>query len=323
MCPKTNFACAAPMSAYLAKNDECCPTYECKCPPLKDCPPSPAPTCRPGFIAKSVADECGCLKYEVDCVVPENKCKFTMASGEVKIYEIGQTWKVPGKPCESYECVAGTPATVQRQVTSCETKCALGYQYKPEIGKCCGKCVPVGCVVNGTVYKNGEAVPATEACTTATCFVDTMYGSSVSTSQIRCKNSIELPVCKKGEAQRVPGACCDHCRPAAPTKECAPCVARLVFTRAEDTVGYFRTSINGQICENKGQLADLRECSGYCSSAFKYFAVMNKYQNDCQCCQAQTTEKRVVELTCMDGSKVTREYDVPTSCGCGTCTGRR
>ena len=102
---------------------------------------------------------------------------------------------------------------------------------------------------------------------------------------------------------------------------CQTCAPRLVFGQPENSVGFFKVMDNLELCKNLDVIKDLNECSGYCGSKSSYTSVMHGFTNNCNCCQATASVKKAIELTCTSGRKITKTYEVPTACGCSTCTG--
>ena len=102
---------------------------------------------------------------------------------------------------------------------------------------------------------------------------------------------------------------------------CQTCAPRLVFGQPEHSVGYFKVMDNLELCQNLDVIKDLRECSGYCGSKSSYTTVMRGFKNNCNCCQSTTSVKKTIELTCANGRKISKTYQVPTACGCSSCAG--
>lgn len=104
---------------------------------------------------------------------------------------------------------------------------------------------------------------------------------------------------------------------------CSECAPRLMFGQSSLSVGYFKVSKNGVMCQNTDPINDLRECSGYCMSKAKYTSVMQGFSNNCNCCQPEKTVTKTIQLSCTDGSTMSKTYTVPESCHCNTCSGSR
>jgi len=103
--------------------------------------------------------------------------------------------------------------------------------------------------------------------------------------------------------------------------QCSTCQPRLMFREPTRSVGFFKvTNPNGVSCQNKAPVQDLMECSGYCSSAAQYTAIMQGFSNKCNCCQPTSTTSKTVQLTCTDGTTIDKTYSVPNTCGCSACT---
>uniref|UniRef100_A0A8P4K1H7 Mucin 5f n=1 Tax=Dicentrarchus labrax TaxID=13489 RepID=A0A8P4K1H7_DICLA len=110
-------------------------------------------TCRPLFCPTEPPVSCdqeGQVKVTdtVDCCVTAftNICICV----DLLFIQIGE--KVPMKPCETCVCT-NKPDTgsslhqIDCELKPCDTFCPLGYEYQHTPDKCCGKCVPIGCVV--------------------------------------------------------------------------------------------------------------------------------------------------------------------------------
>ncbi|KAJ3643777.1 hypothetical protein Zmor_026489 [Zophobas morio] len=85
-----------------------------------------------------------------------------------KIYKVGEKWTKENDVCTIYECVNITTGVhKETQVTTCDTKCDLGFEYMaaaPETKECCGSCKPYACVVDGVVYKVGHEWTSPDFC---------------------------------------------------------------------------------------------------------------------------------------------------------------
>jgi len=102
---------------------------------------------------------------------------------------------------------------------------------------------------------------------------------------------------------------------------CAACSPRLMFGQPAASVGFFKvTNSKGISCHNNDPIPDLKECSGYCQSRAKYTQIMHGFNNQCNCCQPSATTVRSVQLQCDDGSTMSKNYTIPSSCGCSACS---
>ncbi|XP_066543138.1 apomucin-like [Amia ocellicauda] len=90
--------------------------------------PQPTPTCKEKEILVTYnSTDCCEIKF---CV--EKTCEYNETT-----YKVGDTWKDPSQPCQSYSC-AKSGITVERKVCP-EVNCAEGQKIWDEAG-CCFTC---------------------------------------------------------------------------------------------------------------------------------------------------------------------------------------
>ncbi|XP_057325268.1 hemocytin-like isoform X2 [Microplitis mediator] len=131
-----------------------------------------------------------------------------------KIYNVGQTWQSnPNDTCEMIKCDNETNSGIQKKIIKqeCKISCNRGFEYKPSENKnitCCGECVPVACVVNGSLKIINEKWHSEDLCTNYECLSDK--------GNLRVKESVTS--CEKLESseeekykikkQKITGQCC-------------------------------------------------------------------------------------------------------------------
>ncbi|XP_064614091.1 von Willebrand factor-like [Liolophura sinensis] len=337
VCNCSGLTCQYPMKPKNVSTKECCP--RCSCPSV--CPPPTDITCRSGSTRVTVISVCNCKSYAcVDNttapttsaattisvgttphVTPPPPCSRTLPNGTSHTYQPGQKWNET--LCRSCKCEddmksSGGVTCMEKQ---CE-KCKLGEKEVKIPGQCCPVCLPYACVVDGKVYTAGKVIPSAspeDKCLTTTCEhrpSDRAY--YIRKSWVSCP--VDLPFCKEGQRDRDITGCCPLCLNSTEST-CATCDVKLVYGIPSKSIGFFKVQDNGVVCKNTEIIPDLSECSGYCGSSAKYKDLLSGLQNDCRCCQAQTTVSRPLKLKCDNGTIIERSYKVPTSCGCSVCTG--
>lgn len=105
------------------------------------------------------------------------------------VYNIGDTWSPRDDYCIIVACTE-SPMGIQKitQITSCDTKCELGWEYipaSPESKECCGSCKSMGCVENGVVRKIGETWSSSDFCTNYLCVLENESVTFINT-ETRC-----------------------------------------------------------------------------------------------------------------------------------------
>ncbi|KAL3831915.1 hypothetical protein ACJMK2_023609 [Sinanodonta woodiana] len=340
LCSSPALHCNTPMALQKVNSEECCPTYKCICPPT--CPPMVKPQCAQGYEAVEIQVDCNCTQNA--CVksptpaptpAPNPVCKYTTtktvvngtelpSTNSVEItYNVGDTWS--DGLCKSCQCNQGSDG---RSEISCHTNtcpaCKVGEHRVPQVGKCCGECQAIGCVVDGKVYRNGEEIVSSRNCYNKRCVYDVILKNFlISETQVECGRIDTLLPCQGNETSYDATGCCMKCVPAShsnASSTCSECSPRLVFGQPQRSVGYFRVSDNGEQCQNLDIIGDLKECSGYCGSQSSYTSLMQGFNSMCQCCRPTTTITKTIKLTCASGRTISKTYSVPESCGCGVCT---
>ncbi|WAR14240.1 HMCT-like protein [Mya arenaria] len=205
---------------------------------------------------------------------------------------------------------------------------AIGYKTIARPDFCCLDCQPNGCIVNGTIYKDGATMESSKKCYDKLCIFDAKLAMFiVSETRVQCSAYEQLTDCKANEEAYDATGCCIKCLPernvTSSSLICQTCAPRLVAGNSNHTIGYFTIMDNMEVCKNIEPIPDLLECSGFCNSRSSYSHVMQGFTNRCNCCQATGSETRNVELTCKNGRTITKSYSVPKSCGCSACSGAK
>ncbi|XP_067650638.1 mucin-5AC-like [Haliotis asinina] len=347
-CPKISRDCMKPeILTMVDSGDRCCPEYTCVCPPK--CPVPTQPPCAFGSQVVDIVGGCNCTTKAcvagtpspfpvVTTTIPTPICRYSMTkmvtngkevdrTNPVEVtHTVGQQWA--DGLCKTCQCVNSTSGTAE---TTCREKqcpvCKLGEERRQTDGTCCGECVKIGCVVNGTVYKTGEKIQASMKCFEKMCTVDVMTGDFiVLQTQVQCENIDKLPKCTGSEKAYDSTGCCLRCVPRdmVPTTSlnsvCKTCTPRLMFGQIQQSIGFFKVNDNGEICSNVEPIPELKECAGYCGSTSKYTALMRGFDNDCMCCQPAKTVPKTIQLVCGTGRKITKTYNVPETCACSACS---
>ncbi|WAQ93432.1 EDIL3-like protein [Mya arenaria] len=301
LCAPPILNCPAPMSLEQAGGEsDCCVTYRCMCPAI--CPTTTKPVCKQGKEAVEIQTKCNwtsfaCMTRMLVLPTPgQNTCQYKLADNTTQTYQTGQTWS--DGFCTHCACIAK------------EGVAGIGYKTIARPDQCCGDCQPNGCVVNGTIYKDGATIPTSRKCYDKTCTFDAEIGMFiVSETHVQCPAYEQLTECKANEEAYDATGCCMKCLPernvTSSSLTCQTCAPRLVFAKDVEPI------------------PDLLECSGFCNSRSFYSHVMQGLTIRCNCCQATGSETRNVQLTCKSGRKITKSYSVPKSCGYNACSGEK
>ncbi|WAR09835.1 CRAM-like protein [Mya arenaria] len=302
LCAPPILNCPAPMSLEPAGGEsDCCVTYRCN------------RYYAIGQDAVEIQTKCNCTSFACMTrilVLPtpgQNTCQYKLADNTTQTYQTGQTWS--DGFCTHCACIAK------------EGVAGIGYKTIARPDQCCGDCQPNGCVVNGTIYKDGATIPTSRKCYDKLCTFDAEIGMFiVSETHVQCPAYEQLTECKANEEAYDATGCCMKCLPernvTSSSLTCQTCAPRLVVGNPNDTIGYFTIMDNMEVCKNVEPIPDLLECSGFCNSRSSYSHVMQGFTNRCNCCQATGSETRNVQLTCKSGRTITKSYSVPKSCGC-------
>ncbi|XP_031756458.1 mucin-2-like isoform X2 [Xenopus tropicalis] len=205
-----------PGETYTPEDDKCT-TYSCTpnyqvTSEKEKCAVTEQSDCPQGYAYQRAADGecCG------NCT--QVKCVLKMSDNSIKVLQPGETYTPEDDKCTTYSC------TPNYQVTSEKEKCAVteqsdcpkGFKYVTEEGQCCGKCVPVACVMynkdnSTTVIKPGETyTPEDDKCTTYSCTPN----YQVTSEKEKCSVT-EQSDCPQGYAYQraADGECCGNCTP--------------------------------------------------------------------------------------------------------------
>ncbi|KAK3611486.1 hypothetical protein CHS0354_039099 [Potamilus streckersoni] len=344
LCSSPVLNCNAPMAIQKVSSEECCPTYNCICPPT--CPPMVKLQCAQGSEVVEIQVDCNCTQNAcmysptpAPTPAPNPVCKYTATKTVVNgtevpstnsleiTYNVGDTWS--DGLCKYCQCNQGSDghSEILCHTNTCPA-CKVGEHRVPHVGKCCGECQAIGCLVEGKVYMNGEEIVSSRNCYNKRCVYDVFLRNFlISETHVECGRIDVLPPCQRNETSYDATGCCMKCVPASllpahsnASSTCSECTPRLVFGQPQRSVGYFRVSDNGELCQNLDVIADLKECSGYCGSQSSYTSLMQGFNSMCQCCRPTTTITKTIKLACTSGRTISKTYSVPESCGCGVCT---
>ncbi|XP_076276507.1 hemolectin isoform X2 [Lasioglossum baleicum] len=164
------------------------------------------------------ADHPDAFDFVVEEIVRKDECCPGFARSACKhldkVYNVGEIWQPnPEDSCVSIECVRDENGVrKQIKVQECNTVCDLGYEYRSTDNRsivCCGRCVPVGCVVENEVRNVGEEWLSLDFCTKYFC-------ESSGNGSVRVESTTEkCPVVDPWEEAEfrierwyVPGQCC-------------------------------------------------------------------------------------------------------------------
>lgn len=191
-------------------NDRC---TSCVCEPSDE---GAKPKCTTMECLKAV-DHPDISDFVVEEVVLQDKCcpsfeRSACKDGE-KVYEEGEVWQPnPEDSCTVAACVRDESG-IQKQikVQECKSACDLGFEYRPADNRsvsCCGRCVPVACVVGNEAKNVGEEWQSSDFCTRYSCRSNdqSVYVESVTEKcpEIDWLEEMEFEI----EKQYVPGQCC-------------------------------------------------------------------------------------------------------------------
>ncbi|XP_078043521.1 hemolectin [Augochlora pura] len=186
--------------------------------------------CQPtaeGPKSKCVTIECGCLGTEDrpdtdDFVVKEvysddQCCPDFVRSACIhldEVYNFGEVWRPdPEDSCVSMECVHDEKGVrKQVRVQECDTVCDAGFEYRSTDDRgsiCCGRCVPVACVVDSQLRNIDEEWYSADFCTKYTCESSTNGTVYVRSVVEKCPLADSLEDMEfRIENQYIPGQCC-------------------------------------------------------------------------------------------------------------------
>nr|XP_027809288.1 mucin-5AC [Marmota flaviventris] len=273
------------------KAGQCCPQFVCACntsycPEPQHCPKG----------SRLV------LTHEEGACCPSQICRGIGCNVNGTVYQPGAM--VSSSLCERCWCeAAGSPPSgsflVSCETQICNTHCPLGFEYQAQMGRCCGKCVAVSCVVNtprgrGHFLRPGESWSDPEnRCVTYRCekHQDRL---EVVTVEKQC-----APLsCARDQARLSSDGCCFVC----------PHTSCMLHHRNQ--------TIRQGSCSSAGPVR-LSYCQGNCGNSTSMYS-LDTYtvERKCQCCQELRTSRKKVSLTCADGSSRTFSYTQAEACGC-------
>jgi len=244
------------------------------------------PECGPCQEVKNKTDQCGCLHLE--CVP---------------------------KKCPVIDVTCG--------------ECEKQVEVKDGCGCKVVSCIPLittdKCVVNGVAHPINSTWPNEfdPKCSKCRCVAEgKCLGAKIECEDVAKKDC--LVFCKEGEWYYPPskeqcentcGPCCGKCGP-------AKCNAESGLVPADKTVEILKTTKKGKIpikCVNKEKIHGLRRCSGACGLAHTVEWMPGQRDSSCKCCKPSETEKKVVKMTCEDGTSFPQVVANPTRCDCQPC----
>uniref|UniRef100_A0A673CI73 Mucin 2, oligomeric mucus/gel-forming n=1 Tax=Sphaeramia orbicularis TaxID=375764 RepID=A0A673CI73_9TELE len=270
-------------------SDRCCSAFVCRCD-RTTCPFDDT-NCAIGYKPVVYIPEGGCC--------PQRKCEAKSVCLHKNIeYEPGS--KFPSGDCQNCTCThepdpKSKHLKIRCDVLPCEENCDTGYEYiYRNNGECCGKCEQTHCIfnLNGTkhVMKGGETwSPADNRCEHFVCLKTGGIFTAVN-SHIVC--------------------------PPFQQSNCAPKLTVCVFQKGVEKdkackLKSVKTRISHGGCQSEEEV-EVPYCEG--SSA--------NIEHSCSCCKETRFSRRIVNLKCLNGEDVEREYVHVEECGCGNteCT---
>ncbi|KAM6174045.1 mucin-5AC [Erethizon dorsatum] len=319
---------------------------ECVCDPVtksmtchqKACPPPPA--CHtPGFVSVSMIPRVGqcCPQYSCVCnssycpkpqdcpkgsrlilthaegaCCPTQNCSWTACSVNGTLYQPGAV--VSSSLCESCRCEVPSGPNSDGFMVSCETQicnthCPMGFEYQPQDGQCCGKCVQKTCVVamNVTGHPARLLLPGESLSDPGNpCVHHTCERYADRLEVVMVKRECPSLSCARARAQLSQDGCCLLCPPT-PTMHPQewPCALR-----------HRQQVLQHQNCSSATPVR-LAYCEGICGdSTSKYSPEANAVEHRCHCCQELRTSRKTVTLRCADGSRLAFSYTQVEECGC-------
>nr|XP_057944665.1 mucin-5B-like isoform X3 [Doryrhamphus excisus] len=333
--PARNLPCSEAGLQLVNETDGCCATQSCEC--HSDLCPPPL-TCSLGFKVNVTNGAC-CLSYTCE---PKGVCVYDMTE-----YKPGSKIVTPQRPSEPpseapseapsiskqvvettappsgppgttpqpfkvgpcQDCYCGRdtdPLTGLNAITCtpvvCQTDCSEGFQYRPLLARCCGECVQTSCLVvtpgNTThaIAVNSTFVPPGDSCTKFTC--ESINGRLVTKETKTTCPPFDPLDCEPGTETTDKDGCCQRCR-----------LRGFCEVRTQASV----VEVNG--CRSSAPV-NVTSCVGRCGSSSTYSSAANAMTHQCQCCRQGATSRRLLELTCPDGSKLQHGATVVETCRC-------
>nr|XP_045582104.1 hemocytin-like isoform X3 [Procambarus clarkii] len=231
--------------------------------------------------------------------------------------QVGEKVQDPNDVCINISCVMDAEDNIMRHEheITCNRECALGSVYREPatLSYCCGECVQVSCVDNGTEYSVGDQWVNDDLCHQYSCELMNDVPTLVA-AKTRCPYF--NPECPHQNIYMDDLGCCQLCS-VEPEGKCEP-----KEMPPQETVGIFEISdpVSG-ICKNSYAVEKVMQCSGQCNSntAFKLQGEEAVHVSTCKCCKPSVLTKISVELQCESGKNITNEYDNIEECQCQLC----
>ncbi|XP_035538110.1 intestinal mucin-like protein [Morone saxatilis] len=183
------------------------------------------------------------------------------------------------------------------------TQDRMGYEYQLTPGQCCGKCVPIGCVVilpNNSTHLLKPGIiwsPPGLPCLKFECVQIANQFITVEAKTV-CPPYVAED-CIPGTETIAPDGCCRVCIPRG-----QPC-----------SVSTTPVYLESQGCHSKERI-NVTSCNGACGTFTFYSTKMRALQHTCSCCQELATSERKIQLSCPDNSELTYTYTHIDACGC-------
>ncbi|KAL2713296.1 hemocytin [Vespula squamosa] len=73
------------------------------------------------------------------------------------------------------------------------------------------------------------------------------------------------------------------------------------------------------ICKNLEPIEGITNCVGTCHSKTYFDKETWTQSSDCNCCQPKEYRDSMIELTCENGEKISKQVILPISCSCDSC----
>uniref|UniRef100_A0A1I8MML0 Hemocytin n=2 Tax=Musca domestica TaxID=7370 RepID=A0A1I8MML0_MUSDO len=329
-----------------------CPQYICECKPKEECEPLTEPEAlKPG--EKLVKEEAGCCPtqkivcdtskcpkkpefcveefYEVFtkqepgdccpiyyCAPPKDECIVEAGPNQKYTKKIADMWTDPKDPCNILQCTYGPHDTAKLLTTQvkCDTKCGPGFEYKrKDLNKCCGECVQTQCVLDGQLYEPKQEWKSDDNCTTFACIEK---GESLIVSSVR-ETCPDVSNCPAHLLEDQKDSCCKICKEEPIPENMSNCLP--VSLAESETRNLVKVNAMGHgICINEKPIQGFTECMGSCNSGSKYNRETLLQDKICHCCNIKSYKSITVELTCEDGTKISKQLEIPSACGCQPCS---
>ncbi|XP_071617663.1 mucin-2-like isoform X1 [Heliangelus exortis] len=277
----------------------------CICDPLTgttQCQPPKCQTeqrlaCDQGFLSMAVLPSKDPCCPEFRCQPIPDVCVINGTTHTVGMSTI--TDSCQKCTCSSEKDPVTTANVVRCEPVRCETSCPLAHQYMAEEGQCCGRCLPVACIIrlsNNTlqVLKVDEVLQL-DNCSYYKCEIIEDQYVAVQTKKV-CP-AYDPGECDPDETEMTPDGCCEICKPT----KCKPYSKNTVIRHGD--------------CQSAGPV-ELTYCEGNCPSASMYSLEANEMQHQCGCCQELSSQSREVTLTCQNGTSINYNYIYIEHCQC-------